>query len=59
MRDLRQVRIEVVAVHALEQATDRVVELESPARRQIAVQRLAHEVVGERIATWRRSEARR
>ena len=56
MRDLGEVRIEVVAVRALEQATHRPVELEPPARREIAVQRLAHEVVGERVATWCRGD---
>ena len=56
MRDLGQVWIEVVAVHALEQATQSPVELEPPARREILVERLPHKVVGERVPLWRRAE---
>jgi len=51
MRDLGEVRIEVVDVRALEQATHPLVELGAPARSEIAVQRLAQQVVGERITT--------
>jgi hypothetical protein len=55
-RYLGQVGIEIVAVHGLEQAADRPVELEAPARREILVQRLPHEVVDERITERRHGD---
>ena len=52
--DLGEMRVEVVAVHALEQATHLVVELQSSCRRKIVVQRLPHQLVRERVAPRRR-----
>ena len=55
-RDLRQVRIEVVRPRALEQVTDLLMELEAPRRRKVVVERLPHQLVGERVPAGRRRE---
>ena len=51
--DLREMRIEVVAVHRLEQPAHVLVELEPASRRKIVVQRLADELVRERVPARR------
>ena len=51
--DLREMRIEVVAVHGLEQPAHVLVELEPACRRKIVVQRLADELVRERVPARR------
>ncbi len=51
--DLREMRIEIVAVHGLEQPAHVLVELEPACRRKIVVQRFADELVGERVPARR------
>jgi hypothetical protein len=52
-RDLGKMRIEILAVHALEQATHFTVELEPPGRRKIVIERLPHELVREGVTVRR------
>jgi hypothetical protein len=54
VRDLRQVGVEVVSVVLLEHGADRGVELEALGERQVLVQRLADQLVDERIPSRHR-----
>jgi hypothetical protein len=50
--DLREVRIEVVAVEVLEDGADPAVEVEALGGREVLVERLADQLVDEPVLTW-------
>jgi hypothetical protein len=54
VRELRQMRPEVVVERLLEHQADAVVELEPALGRQVVVQGLAHQLMGEGVAPWSR-----
>ena len=52
--DLGQMRVEVVAVGLLQYRADAGVELEPRGGREVLIERLAHELVDEGVAPWKR-----